>query len=181
MAVSVLTDSEFFGGSDDDLLAVRRATRLPLLRKDFTVDAYQIHEARALGADAVLLIARILADGRLSEWVDLCRELRLTALVEIHDEDELKAALEARAAVVGVNCRDLRSFRTDLAVAERLRPLIPQGTLAVAESGIHCPADVETVRRAGFDACLVGEALMAAPDPGESLRDLLRDPVEDSP
>jgi indole-3-glycerol phosphate synthase len=171
-AVSVLTDHDFFGGSDDDLRVARGATSLPTLRKDFTIDAYQIHEARVLGADAVLLIARVLTDGRLSEWVQLCAELQLTALVEVHDENELQAALDARATVIGVNSRDLRTFKTDLAGAIKLRALIPAATLAVAESGIHTPDDIQAVTSAGFDAGLVGEALMTASDPGAALRAL---------
>ena len=128
------------------------------------------------GVDAVLLIARVLTDGRLSEWVQLCAELQLTALVEVHDEDELQAALDARATVIGINSRDLRTFKTDLAGAIKLRALIPDATLAVAESGIHTPDDIQAITNAGFDAGLIGEALMTASDPGAALRALTGHP-----
>ena len=172
-AISVLTDREFFGGSDEDLIAVRAAVEVPLLRKDFTIDAYQIHEARALGADAVLLIASVLTDTRLPEWIALSAELGLSALVEVHDADELGRAVDCGARIIGINARNLRTFETDLGLTVKLRPSIPAGIVTVAESGMHTPADLETVRAAGFDACLIGEALMRAPEPGERLATLL--------
>lgn len=172
-ALSVLTDAEFFGGSDEDLRAARGATQLPALRKDFTLDAYQLHESRALGADAVLLIARILEDRRLSELLALASELGLGALVEVHDERELDRAVALDARIIGVNSRDLDTFEVDLPAALRLGRRIPPSCLAVAESGIHTPGDVQRVREAGFHAMLVGEALLRSADPRARLAELL--------
>ncbi len=172
-AVSVLTDEHYFGGSDADLRAARSATALPVLRKDFTIDEYQVYEARHLGADAILLIVRILDDRRLAALLELARELGLAALVETHCADEVRRAVACGAAIIGVNARNLDNFEVSLSNALRLRTLIPEGHLAVAESGIHTPADVRRVAEAGFDAILVGEALVTAADPGQKLRDLL--------
>jgi indole-3-glycerol phosphate synthase len=171
-ALSVLTDERFFGGRLEFLAAVRGAVPLPLLRKDFLVDAYQVDEARVHGADAVLLIAAALAAAELASLLARARALGLDALVEVHDERELDTALAAGADLVGVNNRDLRTFVTDLAVTERLAPRVPAPVLLVAESGIAGPADVARLARAGARAFLVGESLMREPEPGRALRRL---------
>ncbi len=179
-AISVLTDRPFFGGSLDDLAAARRATRLPILRKDFLVDELQLEESRRAGADAVLLIVTVLGR-RLASFLDRCRALELDALVEVHDEIELHRALDAGAHLIGVNNRDLKRFEVDRSIATRLRPLIPARCLSVAESGIRSRGDMLRLDRAGFDACLVGEALMRAPDPGTAIDDLLGRPTVPAP
>ncbi len=171
-ALSVLTDARFFGGSLDVLAAVRAVTSLPLLRKDFVVDVYQVDEARAWGADAVLLIVAALAPEALAALHARALELGMDALVEVHDEAELGAALALGADLVGINNRDLRSFETDLAVTERLAPRVPAGAVVVAESGIFRHEDVLRLEKAGARAFLVGESLMRAPDVGLALREL---------
>jgi len=163
-ALSVLTDREFFGGELGFLERVRGAVDLPVLRKDFVVDALQLHEARAAGADAVLLIARILPDPQLAELHAQARELGMDALVEVHDAGEMGRALAAGATLVGVNNRDLATFTTDLALSERLVVGVPDAVTRVAESGIRTAADVDRLGAAGFDAILVGESLMRQPD-----------------
>lgn len=171
-ALSVLTDERYFGGRLDFVARVRRAVALPLLRKDFVLDPYQIDEARVAGADAVLLIVAALDDARLRA-LHLYAALRgLDALVEVHDEHELERALAVGAVLVGVNNRDLRSFVTDLAVTERLAEKVPPGVLLVAESGISGPTDIARLAKAGARAFLVGESLMRASDPGRALRRL---------
>jgi indole-3-glycerol phosphate synthase len=172
-AISVLTDAPFFQGSLAYLEAIRRVVELPLLRKDFVLDAYQIHEARAFGADAVLLICAILDDASLGELHALARSLGLDALVEVHSREELERAARCGASLVGINNRDLRSFVTRLEVSETLAPLAPQGALVVAESGLKTTADLERLEASGVRAFLIGETLMAATDPGGALRDLL--------
>lgn len=174
-AVSVLTEERRFLGSLDDLIAVRRALAdapLPLLRKDFLFDPYQLYEARAAGADAVLLIVAVLTQPALVDLLALARRLGLDALVEVHDEDQVERALVAGATLIGINNRDLRSFHTDLAVSERLGPLIPEGCTLVSESGISARGHVDRLAALGFDAILVGEALMRSGDIGTSLREL---------
>lgn len=170
--LSVLTDESYFQGSDDNLAEARAACSLPVLRKDFTVDPWQIYESRALAADCILLIVAALEPERLQELHGLAREVGLDVLVEVHDEQELEQALACNAGLIGVNNRDLHRFTTDLGTSERLRPLIPKEKTMVTESGIRCPADVERLRRAGVDAFLVGEAFMRVPDPGAALREL---------
>ena len=165
-AISVLTDAEWFGGSLDDLRSVRAAVAVPVLRKDFVVDEVQLWQARAAGADAVLLIVRILDDTRLRALLEGARSAGLDALVEVHDEAELERAVRAGATIVGVNNRDLSVFRTDLAVSERLASMIPTDVVMVAESGIGTAADVDRLGAAGVDAVLVGESLMRSADPG---------------
>jgi indole-3-glycerol phosphate synthase len=165
-AVSVLTDRDWFGGTLADLRAVREAVALPVLRKDFVVSAAQIWEARAAGADAVLLIVRILEDAQLAGLLGVARDAGVDALVEVHDEAELERAIGAGAEVVGVNNRDLSVFTTDLAVSERLAGRVRPDVVLVAESGIGAPSDVERLGRAGVDAVLIGERLMRSPDPG---------------
>jgi indole-3-glycerol phosphate synthase len=172
-ALSVLTDRDFFGGSLEDLSAVRAGTRLPVLRKDFLVDPYDVYRARAAGADAVLLIAAALDQAMLVEMAALARELGMGALVEIHGEDEVGAAVAARTGLVGINHRDLRSFEIDLTLTARLRPQLPADDVIVAESGIRVHGDLVALAAAGADAVLVGETLMRAPDPGDALRTLV--------
>jgi indole-3-glycerol phosphate synthase len=163
--ISVLTDAEYFGGALADLVAAAGAVDVPLLRKDFTIDEVQLYEARAAGASAVLLIVRILDDGELRGFRELAESLGLAALVEVHDEAEFERAVASGARIVGINNRDLATFRADLATTERLAPLAPAGVLLVAESAIRGVADVERVAAAGVHAVLVGEALMRAADP----------------
>ena len=173
-AISVLTDEPYFGGHLDFLESVRGAVSLPLLRKDFTVDAYQLDEARVRGADAVLLIAAALDADELAALRQHALELSLDALVEVHDEAELDAALSAGADLIGINNRDLRTFETDLGVTERLAPRIPDGTVVVGESGVSSSEDVARLSVAGVDAFLVGESLMQQDDIGLALRRLRR-------
>jgi indole-3-glycerol phosphate synthase len=168
-AVSVLTDGPGFGGSLEDLAAVRAAVPTPLLRKDFVVDRYQLLEARLFGADAALLIAAALPGERLPRLRAECEALGLAALVEVHDAAELEAALAAGARLVGVNNRDLRTFHVDLATSERLLPLLPPEVKGVAESGVRTPDDARRLRLAGAANLRVGEALVRATDPGALL------------
>ena len=170
--LSVLTDARFFGGDLELLGAVRRAVALPLLRKDFVVDAYQVDETRVRGGDAVLLIAAALAPGELARLRQRASQLGLDALVEVHDEDELGAALDAGADLLGINNRDLRSFEVDLGVTERLAPRVPRGVVVVAESGIFTHDQAQRLRAAGAHAFLVGESLMREADVGQALREL---------
>jgi indole-3-glycerol phosphate synthase len=170
--LSVLTDARFFGGDLELLAAVRRAVALPLLRKDFVLDAYQVDETRAGGGDAVLLIAAALAPAELAALRRRAAGLGLDALVEVHDEDELCAALDAGADLVGINNRDLRSFEVDLGVTERLAPRVPPDVLVVAESGIFTHDQAQRLRSAGARAFLVGESLMREADVGQALRKL---------
>jgi indole-3-glycerol phosphate synthase len=171
-AISVLTDNEYFGGTLEDLRAVVKEVRTPVLRKDFTIDALQLYEAKVAGAAAVLLIARILDDALLRDLQTQAHELSLDALVEVHDEWELERAMAADAAIVGVNNRDLATFTTDLGTTERLAQLMPKEVTLVAESGIAAVTDVERVATAGAHAVLVGEALMRAADAKELLAQL---------
>jgi len=170
--MSVLTDGPFFGGALEDLVAARAACDLPILRKDFVVDRYQIVEARAAGADAVLLIVAALADPELRSLLAAARAQGLDALVEAHDETEVARAVDAGATIVGINNRDLRTFTVDRDLAARMRPRVPADRIIVAESGIRDAADVARLRAAGVDAMLVGETLMRAPDPSAALRAL---------
>jgi indole-3-glycerol phosphate synthase len=172
VAVSVLTDEEGFGGTREDLEAVKRAVEVPVLRKDFHVDPVQLYEARAMGADAVLLIVRILEGDRLGDLLSLTGELGMTALVETHDQAELERALSEGAEVVGINNRDLATFETDLGVSERLAPGVPEGVVVVAESGIGGPADVDRLGAVGVDAVLVGESVVRSDDAMEAVRAL---------
>lgn len=171
--LSVLTDERFFQGRDDSLLAVKEAVQLPLLRKDFTVDAYQIYEARALGADAILLIAAALTPSQVAEYHGLAHDLGMAALIEVHTEDEMTVAQAVGASLIGINSRDLKSFVTDLGTVERLAALAPGGVTLVAESGLKTPADIARVADAGAQAILVGESFMRAPDIGAAVRKLL--------
>jgi indole-3-glycerol phosphate synthase len=172
-AISVLTEERHFQGSLRYLADIRGAVGLPLLRKDFLVDSYQVVEARAWGADAVLLIVAILDDPQLKDLLAAARDIDLDVLMEAHTEEEVDRAVVAGARIIGVNNRDLRTFVTTLETAVHLRPRIPAGSIAVAESGIDAPADVTLLEEAGFNVFLIGEALMRAPDPGVKLAALL--------
>jgi indole-3-glycerol phosphate synthase len=177
-AISVLTDEAFFRGSLDYLTAIkarslRAATPRPVLRKDFLLDAYQVAEARAAGADAVLLIVAMLDDALLRELLAATRDYGMAALVEVHDGAELDRALAAGATIVGINNRDLHTFKVDLATTERLAPRVPAGTIVVGESGIETAADVRRLAAAGVSAILVGESLVKARDRAAAIRALL--------
>ncbi|MGD8895293.1 MAG: indole-3-glycerol phosphate synthase TrpC [Acidobacteriota bacterium] len=174
-ALSVLTDEPFFGGRLEHLVEARAATRLPVVRKDFVLDPWQVWEARAAGADAVLLIVAALGDDELKTLLETAGAVGLDALVEVHDRGELDRALEAGARVVGVNNRNLKTMEVSLQTAISLSSAIPDGVVKVAESGIRTGEDVRRLRETGFDAFLVGERLMSAPDPGEALRTLIEE------
>ncbi|HUF39853.1 MAG TPA: indole-3-glycerol phosphate synthase TrpC [Anaerolineales bacterium] len=171
-AVSVLTDEKYFGGSLDDLRAAAGAISLPVLRKDFIFCPYQVHEARAAGASAVLLIAAMLADEMLGNLVALTASLGLAALVEVHSLDEIERSLAAGAELIGINNRDLHSFEVRLETSFELRPHIPDGVPVIAESGIRSPADIAALSAAGLDGVLIGEALVRSGDPGTLLAKL---------
>jgi indole-3-glycerol phosphate synthase len=172
-AISVLTEPTFFDGDLDHLRAIRDAVRLPLLRKDFIVCPYQLWEARAAGADAVLFIVAALDDAKLGVLLTEARAIGLDALVEVHDEAELTRAVDAGADLVGVNNRNLRTLEVDMDASRRLAKLMPNHVVAVAESGLKTATDVRDLRAAGYRAFLVGERLMTAPDPGAALRALI--------
>jgi indole-3-glycerol phosphate synthase len=171
-AISVLTHMAGFGGRPEHIRMVRAATQLPILRKDFVTDPYEIAEARACGADAVLLIVAALEPQQLKDLMALTRSRGVAALVEVHDEAQTTAALEAGARAIGVNHRDLRTFTVDLGLTERLRKLVPKDVVLVAESGIHSAEDARRMREAGADAVLVGEALMRSADPAAQIKEL---------
>jgi len=170
--LSVLTDVDFFKGADAYLLQARAACSLPVLRKDFIVDPYQVYEARALGADCVLLIVAALSDSMLRELLQLTSHLGMDALVEVHDAEELERALAIPAPLLGINNRDLRSFETSLDVTLGFLEQIPDDRIVVTESGIHTVEDVALMRSRGVNVFLVGEAFMKAPEPGEKLAEL---------
>ena len=172
-ALSVLTDERFFQGSLRHLLDARVAVALPVLRKDFTIERYHVLEAASHGADAILLIAAILSERDLRDLREFAASFHMTALVEVHDEEELERAVASGASVIGVNNRDLRTFEVNLEVSFRLAPHMPNGTLMVAESGIRTSEDVRALRAAGYRGFLVGEHLMTAADPAAALRALL--------
>ena len=169
-AISCLTEPDFFMGSDEYLRQITAAVKIPVLRKDFTVDPYMIYEAKVLGASAVLLICAILTDEELTEYGALARSLGLSALVEAHDEREVERALRVDKAVIGVNNRDLRTFTVDCRNSVRLRKMVPGDRLFVSESGIQTPTDIEILRENGVDAVLIGETLMRSPDKAAELR-----------
>jgi indole-3-glycerol phosphate synthase len=171
-AISVLTEPYYFMGDDAYLREIADAVTIPLLRKDFTVDAYMIYEAKLLGASAVLLICSILEQGTLSEYIETAHALGLSALVEVHDGDELKMAVEAGARIVGVNNRDLKTFNVDTCTSVALRKLVPDEVIFVSESGIRTRADVDILRRNNVDAALIGETLMRSRDKRAALAEL---------
>ena len=179
-AISVLTEPTFFDGSLEDLARVREAVAVPLLRKDFIVSEYQLAEARAAEADAVLLIAGALAPAELARLQARAHELGLDALVEVHNGEELKAAVDAGAAIIGVNNRNLRTLAVDLDVSEELIARIPKGVTAVSESGIKTPEDIARFRGLGYHAFLIGERFMTTPDPGAALSELLQGTTKDT-
>lgn len=168
-AISVLTEPDFFQGSGAYLAEIRSAVKTPLLRKDFILDDYQIYESKCLGADAVLLICALLDGEALSRSLALCRKLGLSALVEAHTKEELLRAALSGARIVGVNNRDLKTFQVDLSTSLRLRPLVPDGILYIAESGIKTPEDIGRLKGAGVDGALIGETLMRSGDPKDAL------------
>jgi indole-3-glycerol phosphate synthase len=171
-AISVLTHMAGFGGRPEHIMAARAATGLPILRKDFMTDPYEVAEARAAGADAVLLIVAALDQEPLAELLAVARSRGIAALVEVHDEAETRVAVELGAAVIGINHRNLQTFEVDLGLTERLRRLIPSEVVVVAESGIHSADEARRVREAGADAILVGEALMRSKDPAQRIKEL---------
>ena len=171
--LSVLTDREFFGGAPEDLVAARGACALPVIRKDFMVDPYQVHEARAWGADCILLILDAVPDAQLRIMAALAADLGMDVLAESHDAAQLERAARLPARLLGINNRDLRTFQVDRDLAIRMRPRVPADRIIVAESGIRDAADVARLRAAGVDAMLVGETLMRAPDPAAALKALV--------
>ncbi|MBX5489844.1 MAG: indole-3-glycerol phosphate synthase TrpC [Chloroflexi bacterium] len=172
-ALSVLTDEQFFHGSDADLVAARTAVALPVLRKDFVLTAYQVWEARALGADAVLLIVALLPERELGALQALAHDLGMAALVEVHTPEEAAVAAAVGARLIGINNRDLTTFQVDLGTTERIAPLLPPEATVISESGIQSAADVRRVLRAGARAVLVGEALVTAGEPAARVAELL--------
>ncbi len=177
-AISVLTDSHFFQGELEYLSRIRSAmghasSAIPILRKDFVFDPYQVYETRAYGADALLLIAAVLSDRLLEELLALTCDLGMTALVEVHNEEEVRRTLRLHPRVVGINNRDLTDFKVDLTTFERLRALLPQEILTVSESGVHTGADVRRLEKMGANAVLVGEALVTASDVAAKVRELV--------
>jgi len=175
-ALSVLTEEDFFSGSLADLKEASRVTKIPILRKDFIVDPWQVWETRAAGADSFLLIAAILGDSSLRELLDLGRSLKMEALVEVHSGEELKRALATGARIVGVNNRDLRDFQVHVETSLELAEAIPDDRIAVSESGLRSHNDLVRLQLAGFDAFLIGEQVMQSADPGTALREL-REPT----
>jgi len=170
--LSVLTDRQFFQGSVDFLKQARASCDLPVLRKDFIIDAYQVYESRAMGADCILLIAACLDDAQMAEFEALARGVDMAVLVEVHDRAELDRALKLKTPLVGINNRNLRTFEVSLDTTLDMRPAVPADRLLVTESGILAPADVRRMREAQVHAFLVGEAFMRAPDPGAALASL---------
>ena len=172
-AVSVLTDETFFGGSDADLTAVKSTISLPVLRKEFIIDPWQILETRAIGADALLLIASILGESQLREYREIAASLGLASLVEVHDRRELETALRAGAEIIGINNRDLKTFTTDIGISLALAPLVPANRIVVSESGIRSRAEIEVLKQAGVRVFLIGETLIASPVIGTTLSGFL--------
>lgn len=163
-AISVLTEPKWFLGSDRYLAEITESVSVPCLRKDFTVDEYMIYEAKLLGASAVLLICSILSGEQIKEYLGICDELGLSALVETHDEDEVQMALDTGARIIGVNNRNLKDFTVDVGKSRELRGMVPENILFVAESGVSSPGDMDNLRETGVDAVLIGEALMRSQD-----------------
>ena len=170
--ISVLTEPKWFLGNDEYLKEIAEAVSIPCLRKDFTVDEYQIYQAKVLGASAVLLICSVLTENQMKDYIRICDELGLSALVEVHDEQEVQTAINAGARIIGVNNRNLKDFSVDTDNSRRLRELIPPNVLFVSESGVRTVEDVETLRKIGADAVLIGETLMRASDKRAKLAEL---------
>ncbi|MFH1407284.1 MAG: indole-3-glycerol phosphate synthase TrpC [Candidatus Omnitrophota bacterium] len=173
-AISVLTEEKFFLGKLGYLKAVRDVVELPVLQKDFIIDPYQIHEAAAYGADAVLLIADILSEEEIKKFIALCKELSLDALVEAHTQEDVEKALAAGAQLIGINNRDLHTFKVDIATTERLIRFIPKEKVIVSESGIKTHNDVSYLRSLGVHAVLIGEAFLRSPDMGAKVREIMQ-------
>ena len=173
VAISVLTEENYFMGSIEHLAAIREVVGLPLLRKDFIFDPYQVYESRAYGADALLLITAVLGQGQLNEMITLSQRLGLECLVEVHNEDEVERAVLSGAEIIGINNRDLSSFAVDINTTRRLRPLIPKEKTVVSESGIKSRKDMEKLKKSRVDAVLVGEALITASDIRTKMKELL--------
>jgi indole-3-glycerol phosphate synthase len=180
-ALSVLTDRDFFKGSVDDLKTARRAASLPVLRKDFVISAYQIFETAVIGADALLLIAAILSAQQLQDYLALCQELHLDALVEIHDEDEHQKVTGVGAKLIGINNRNLKTFHTDIGTSISMAARLAKHQVGVAESGIRTPADIDSVRQAGIYNFLIGESLVRADSPRLFLQSLINGTGNDNP
>lgn len=172
-ALSVLTDGRYFGGSLEDLRQAKATARLPTLRKDFFLDAYQVYEARAAGADAILLITRILTPPRIQELLNEARRLRMCAVVEVHDERDLEAALQTDARLIGINNRNLETLEVEVETTLRLVPQVPGDRVIISESGISEPEQVRRLREAGVSAILVGHSILQSPDPEQKIRQLL--------
>lgn len=173
-AISVLTEANYFMGSNEHLAAIKEVVGLPLLRKDFIFDPYQVYESRAYGADALLLIVAILSQGQLKELVSLSHSLGLRCLVEVHNGDEVEKAVLSEAEIIGINNRDLNTFVVDINTTRRLRPLVPKEKIIVSESGIKSRKDMEKLGKWGVDAVLIGEALVTAGDVLAKMQELLR-------
>ncbi len=174
-AISVLTDEKYFQGTLDDLNAVRQSVQIPCLRKEFIIDDYQIFEARAAQADAILLIVRVLSDEQLADYIQLARELGMATLVETHDAAEIERALRARSPIIGINNRDLATFEVNIATTLELKRLVPGGNVLVSESGIHTRDHVKKLEDGGVDAILVGEALVTSKNISGKIHELLGD------
>jgi indole-3-glycerol phosphate synthase len=170
--ISVLTEPKWFLGSNEYLKEIASRVKIPCIRKDFTVDEYMIYEAKVLGAQAVLLICSILSEDKLREYISVCDELGISALVEAHDEEEIQMAVRAGARIIGVNNRNLKDFSVDTGNSTRLRSLVPEDIIFVAESGIQTAEDIQKLKAGGVDAVLIGETLMRAEDKGATLRKL---------
>ena len=172
-AISVLTEEDFFQGKNDFLVQIKNTVSLPVLRKDFVIDPYQIYESKCLGADAILLIVRILTDEELASFFTIADSLGLDVLFEAHDEEEVKRGVKAGARILGINNRDLDTFEVDIKRSEVLYPLIPQDCVKVSESGIFKGTETDYLYRKGFDACLIGECLMRSTDLEKDIKELL--------
>jgi len=172
-AISLLTDEKFFQGNIENLPAVKKAVSIPILRKDFIIDEIQVREALIYGANAVLLIARILSSGQLRDLIDLCRDLNLSALTEVHDKEDLDKSLKCGADIIGINNRDLDTFHVDISTTGRLAELVPESCVLVSESGINHKEDINGLKGIGINAILVGSALMSSGDPGEKVKELV--------
>lgn len=178
VCISVLTEPKYFLGSDVYFTQIRKEVSIPMIRKDFTIDEYQIYQAKVMGADCILLICSLLTEEILSHYLKICDQLQISALVETHDETEIKTAIRVGARIIGVNNRDLKTFEVDIKNSQRLRALVPDSILFVAESGIKTSADIEVLRRANVNGVLIGETLMKSKDKKKMLRELVGELVD---